>query len=220
MAYLYMSGTVELLTTAAAYGAAIGTAAAAGTYKGLSSAYGTGGSGGGGSFGQSSFSSTRVSPGAGYSLSEGVSPASGGGNIAMRGIRRLHLILTGWHFEGSDAINGPFKNYTIDDVVNDKDWIMLEEWQVGTHNNDVGAIEMKFVHKRTGAELVFNGDSPHELMNQVGIRGTPNYVNPMRLQDIKGIGSALKFGLSVIGHGAMDVVPFKIGGDVRGPDPD
>ena len=45
MAYLFMSETVELLTTAAIYGAAIGTAATAGTYKGLT--YGEGGGSGG-----------------------------------------------------------------------------------------------------------------------------------------------------------------------------
>ncbi len=127
---------------------------------------------------------------------------------------------TAWHFEGRDAKNEPFKNYTYKDVKSHEDWARLEDWQVGTHNNKVGKIEMKYVHNITGAELVFDGDDPDKQLTKIGIKGTPNYVNPMRLQDIKGVGSALRFAARFVGHSAVDVVPFIFGGDVRGPDPD
>ncbi len=129
--------------------------------------------------------------------------------------------VTALHFEGRDAINDPFNDYTYADVLGETNkWTKLDNWQVGTHNNNVGKIELKYVHNKTGAELVFDGDSPDKQLTQIGIKGTPNYVNPMPSSQVKGIGSALEFVGRSAGHFFADVVPFWIGGDVRGPDPD
>ncbi len=128
---------------------------------------------------------------------------------------------TAFHFEKRAAINEPFKNYTYKDVKTHKDWTQLDDWQVGSHSNKVGKMELKYVHTNTGAELVFDGDSPDKQLTQIGLAGTANYVNPAPLRDIKGVRSALKFVAKNVGHGFADLAPYIfLGGDVRGPDPD
>ncbi len=129
---------------------------------------------------------------------------------------------TAFHFEKRYAKNEPFNNLTHNDVEHNEEWLKLEKWQVGTHSDGKGKMEMKFVHKMTGAELVFNGDANngvHEKMTQVGLAGTPNYVNPMRNRDLR-IGNALEYARRFVGHALFDVVPFWIGGDIRGSNED
>ena len=75
---------------------------------------------------------------------------------------------------------------------------------------------MKFIHKN-GKEVVYDGDKPHTIIYDSRYKGTYNYVNivpkPKKWTDIKEV---LKFGVTFIGHGVADVLPYKIGGNVRG----
>ncbi len=161
--------------------------------------------------------SVQSNQGEDYAESLNLNPTK---SIVARVVDKAIVKATSFHFEGRDAINDPYKNYNYNDVESNREWTKLDNWQVGTHNNKVGKIELKYVHNKTGAELVFDGDSPDKQLTQIGIKGTPNYVNPMPSSQVNGIGSALKFVGKSAGHFFADVVPFWIGGDVRGPDPD
>jgi hypothetical protein len=45
---------------------------------------------------------------------------------------------------------------------------------------------------------------------------TYNYVNPMAASEVDGVGSALEFAGRNAGHFLADVVPYYLGGNVRG----
>ena len=68
-----------------------------------------------------------------------------------------------------------------------------------------------------GREVVFDGDT-HEIVTDPRWMGTYNYVTPAPLPngfgDVKG---ALNWAGQGAGHFFLDVAPYLIGGNVRGP---
>ena len=122
---------------------------------------------------------------------------------------------TGWHFEGRDARNGNLPTY---DQANspDSQWQLLSADQSIFHDNGVGNAESKFIHP-DGREVVFDGDTRQIITNDQ-YRGTYNYVNPAPPPtSIWDVGGAAAYVGRGAGHLLLDVAPYAIGGNARGP---
>ena len=111
---------------------------------------------------------------------------------------------TAWNFEGRDGrnINLPEQG----EIANQPGW--RREYKDLFHQNG-GARELKWVNDLDGREVVYDGDTGQILRDQY--RGTYNYINvaptPQRWYDV---GGWLTVGATMIGHGAIDVAPWKI----------
>ena len=130
--------------------------------------------------------------------------------------KRLWKKATGWHFEGRVGKNGNLPSYG--QVADEGSaWDLLSPEQSIFHDDGIGKAELKFVHP-DGGEAVFNGDTLN-LVTDSKYLGTYNYVNsapkPENWYNVGGWGAYAGKGL---GHFVLDVVPYAIGGNVRGPD--
>jgi len=108
------------------------------------------------------------------------------------------------------------RNSTVsyDEAINDPNWTKLSESESIFHDNGVGKPELKFIHTN-GSEAVFDGDSLTIVTDPKYI-GTYNYVNPRPFSSVNGFVDFLDYAASAVGHGAVDVLPYLIGGNVRG----
>lgn len=125
----------------------------------------------------------------------------------------LYKKLTAFHFEGREEKNGKPPGYD-ELTAPGSEWKLLPEAMSVFHDNKVGKPELKFVHP-DGREAVIDGDT-HEPVTDAKFMPTYNYVNPMPMDDIKGPADLIKFAGKNLGHFFADVVPYAIGGNVRG----
>ena len=139
------------------------------------------------------------------------------GELAMR----TYVNLTGWHYETRDA-NNP-ANLTYEEVIDrNKGWRLMTPEESILHDNKVGRPELKFNHP-DGGEFVFSADDTgeYQLYTHPMYMGTFNYIPPAPKgdgwTDVAGWSNWFVYGS---GHFVVDVVPYLIGGNVRGPDDD
>ena len=126
----------------------------------------------------------------------------------------IYKSITAWHFEGRVAKNGIHPTYK-EVTAKGSGWRLLPKSQSIFHDDGVGKPELKFVHP-DGREAVFNGDC---LCPETRPQYMPtyNYVNPGKVLDKKNdIPGLIEYGSRQLGHGVVDVVPYFIGGNVRG----
>lgn len=122
--------------------------------------------------------------------------------------------LTDWHFEGRQARNGaPPSDAELADP--SAGWTQLPAIMSQYHDNHVGAPERKYVNN-DGREAVRDGDTGAEVTDP-RYMATYNYVTPMSSNDVHGVGDVPEFLWRGAGHLAADVIPYWIGGNVRGP---
>jgi hypothetical protein len=119
-----------------------------------------------------------------------------------------------WHFEDRDAKNKPLPPYKK--VKMSKKWRLCLANESECHQNGKGELELKYIHK-DGREVVYDGDPPNEIITDPRYKGTYNYVvmsaPPKNRSDVLG---SVKYYPTVIAHLAVDWVPWKFGGNVRG----
>ncbi|MGQ7246176.1 RHS repeat-associated core domain-containing protein, partial [Halomonas sp. V046] len=119
---------------------------------------------------------------------------------------------TSWHFENRACNNSNLPTYR-EAVGRNSQWQKLPESQAIFHDNGIGKPEVKFIHP-DGREVIFDGDT-HEIVTNDKYIGTYNYVNPAPLPT--SIGEIPNFIEKGGAHLILDVVPYAIGGNVRGP---
>ncbi|MCE9572510.1 MAG: hypothetical protein K8W52_05085 [Deltaproteobacteria bacterium] len=143
-----------------------------------------------------------------YSLGErAVQGVADGADAAYHG-------LTDWHFEGRDARNGPAPS--SGDLADPKaGWELLPPWMSVYHDDGQGAPEKKYINP-DGRESVRDGDTGAEVTDP-RYKATYNYVNPMSWDNAHGVGGVAEFAGRSVGHFAADILPYWIGGNVRGP---
>ena len=130
--------------------------------------------------------------------------------------KRLWKKATGWHFEGRDARNGNLPTYD-QATGRGSQWQQLSADQSVFHDNGVGEAELKFIHPG-GREVVFDSDTRQIITNDQ-YRGTYNYVNPAPVPtSIFDVGGAASYIGRGAGHLLLDVAPYALGGNARGPD--
>jgi len=90
----------------------------------------------------------------------------------------------------------------------------MPDWMNTEHDNGEGKSEVKYTHP-DGREAVYDGDNG-ELITDPSLKGTYNYVNPAKpsWNPLSWPKAAVKGA----GHFTVDMVPYYIGGNVRGPD--
>lgn len=125
----------------------------------------------------------------------------------------LYLKLTRFHFEGRDEKNGKPPSYE-ELVKPGSGWKLLPKAMSVFHDNGKGEAELKFVHE-DGREAVIDGDTKQPLLD-AKYMATYNYVNPMPMDEVHGPIDLLKFAGKNLGHFITDVVPYAVGGNVRG----
>ena len=132
-------------------------------------------------------------------------------------LSRVWNALTGWHFEGRTARNGTPPTYD-QARAQGSGWQLLGPAQSIYHDNGVGQPELKYIHP-SGREVVFNGDTLQPITDP-RYAGTYNYVNPAPApENWYNVGGWLSFAGRGVGHLVTDVVPYWMGGNVRGNDP-
>ena len=154
-------------------------------------------------------------------LDSGVSWASDTATSAWDGARGfgedLYDRLTSWHFEGRDARNGPPPS--LEELELDRSWRQLGETESSYHQNEDGVQDFKYVNDEPagmfgigGKEAVIDGATG--LPMETGpYQATYNYCNPAAggIKDMSPTGI-----LRNAGHLALDMVPYYLGGTVRG----
>jgi hypothetical protein len=93
-------------------------------------------------------------------------------------------------------------------------WRQLSPAQSIYHDNGRGKKELKFVNP-DGREVVFDGDT-HERITDPNIVGTYNYVTVLPGTEYSGILGNIEYGLDIVGHGIVDVVPYWLAGNCNG----
>ena len=122
---------------------------------------------------------------------------------------------TRWHFEERDEKNKPLPQ--TEKEAHMSGFTQSPQSESVLHQNDVGEPERKHTHP-DGREVVFDGDTG-KVVTDPKIRGTFNYGHqePMPKDGADIIGWA-KWAKSGAGHLAKDIVPWILGGTVRGAD--
>ncbi len=137
-----------------------------------------------------------------------------------QGIGNVWVAATAWHFEGRDDANAPYETLTYEDIfvdgfiIDPLAWSELTGAQAEFHDNKDEFPEIKVIHE-SGAELVFNG-ATNELILTDKHKGTFNYVNAIPKEEVDSIQSAAAFVVYGTGHLIADVLPYLLGGNVRG----
>lgn len=70
-----------------------------------------------------------------------------------------------------------------------------------------------------GREMIYRGGT-HEVLNihnAPDLMGTFNYIPMIRFPSDPNPLNLLEFGVRAVGHGLVDLLPYYIGGNVRGP---
>lgn len=122
---------------------------------------------------------------------------------------------TRWHFEERDERNRPLPK--TEGEARKNGFQLYPEWMSTEHQNGEGKSEKKYAHP-DGREVVFDGDSGKVVRNPK-YKGTFNYAH----QELPGDGASdivgwAKWAGSGLKHGLQDILPYFIGGNVRGPD--
>jgi hypothetical protein len=128
------------------------------------------------------------------------------------------FILTTPHYEIRHELNKGTENLTLKEVTQRKSaWEKVPQWQTLYHDDGDEYPELKYTHP-DGREVVFDGKAG-EVVTDPRYLGTYNYIMPAQppedFLDIKGWEAFAKKG---IGHYVVDVLPYLIGGNVRGRD--
>lgn len=131
-------------------------------------------------------------------------------------VKQTYRRLTRWHFEGRTRLNKNGRIPSLDEISSDPHWTLLPPAMSVFHDNGVGQAELKFVSD-DGREAVFDGDTKELLMNPK-FMPTFNYVNPMKTSEVNSVQSAAAFVGRNVGHFFADVIPYAVGGNVRGKD--
>lgn len=153
---------------------------------------------------------TRVDPKAANQAAD----AKPAGDKKMGFFQSLYMKLTRFHFEGREEKNGGPPTYEELTASGSK-WKLLPKAMSVFHDNGIGKPELKFVHP-DGREAVVDGDT-HEPITDARYMPTFNYVNPMPMDEIHGPVDLVKFAGKNLGHFVADVLPYAVGGNVRGP---
>jgi len=95
------------------------------------------------------------------------------------------------------------------------EWDLLPPRQAKFHDNRDEYPESKFIHP-DGREAVFDGITG-QLVTDERYMGTYNYINPApEPRSFFDVGGAVAYIGRGMGHIVVDVVPYLIGGNVRG----
>ena len=137
------------------------------------------------------------------------------------GIVDIYHYLTSPFYEGRDGRNNrpedPSSLPKEVGVTDENCWTRLSQWMARYHQDEsVEGEEIKYVHC-DGSEYITYQDGSEVTRDD--IRGSYNYVNPGVWEgdlENKGIPGALEWGARAIGHGITDVIPWYLGGNVRG----
>ncbi len=161
---------------------------------------------------------------AGDALYEGGSAVASGADTVMRYTNPLYAGLSYMHFEHRDQLNhvgDPSQQPSVDElqgdesIQNENGWTRLPHDLSILHQDETRpGDEAKFVNE-DGRESVRYVDEDGNLQEEVtrdDIRGTYNYVNPGNWEE----DNIFEYGARMIGHGVLDVLPWAIGGSVRG----
>lgn len=131
-------------------------------------------------------------------------------------LKKNYNRLTKWHYEERDAKNRNINNpRTLEQCLARDGWYRtLTDIY---HQNDVDHIrEWKMLHP-DGRELVFDG-ATGKLISDTRWKGTFNYVSiPPPPENPLNIFGWTQIGFTIIGHAFLDVIPYYIGGNERGP---
>lgn len=147
-------------------------------------------------------------------VGEGISDvASNVWNTATETVNDLYTGATAWHFEGREARNGPPPSREELEGA-DSEWQLLPTEMSVFHDNGVGEPELKYIHP-DGREAVIDGDTGEHVTDPRYV-ATYNYVNPMTFEEVEGLSDLPAWAGSNIGHFVADVIPYFIGGNVRG----
>ena len=119
---------------------------------------------------------------------------------------------TEWHFEGRDALNQPLPS--SEEGARQGGFWQTPQWQAQEHQNEIGNPEKKYVHP-SGREVVFDGDTG-KVVDDPAKRGTYNYINMWDSRREMTPLDLPEWVLRFLSHGAVDYLPYKIGGNVRG----
>jgi hypothetical protein len=133
------------------------------------------------------------------------------------GVKEGYKDVTDFHFEGREALNSDLPSYE-EAIGKDSEWQLLPEEMSIFHDDGIGKPELKFIHP-DGREAVFNGDTL-KLVTDPRYVGTYNYVTPTTKPSSLGwgnVGEWIDFGVKGAGHVITDVLPYGLGGNVRGP---
>jgi hypothetical protein len=129
------------------------------------------------------------------------------------------------HYEVRDELNhvgDPSMYPSTDDLPttesqrNDAGWTRLPHGQSILHQDEtVPGDEAKFVHEDGRESVRYVGDdgSYGDEVTRDDIRGTYNYINPGNWEE----DGVAEYSARMAGHFMADVVPWAIGGSVRGP---
>ena len=121
-----------------------------------------------------------------------------------------------WHFEDRAELNGAPPSYAEVTAENSQ-WSKLPPSQSIYHDNNVGSPEVKYIHP-DGREAVFSADMTGYYEPYIDPRyiATFNYVNPPPFPEWYDVGGYLDVYFYGQGHLMFDVLPYMIGGNVRG----
>ena len=132
-----------------------------------------------------------------------------------RQINAIKAAPTFWHFEGRAAKNINLPSYG-QATGEGSQWNLLSPEESVFHDDGVGNAELKYIHP-DGREADFNGDTL-ELLTHPEYIGTYNYVNPApKPQNWYNVGGWGVWAGKGLAHGLVDVAPYLVGGNVRGP---
>lgn len=121
---------------------------------------------------------------------------------------------THFHFEGREVKNTNLPNFKGANKEG-SDWVPLPKSQAIYHDNGVGEPEYKYVHP-DGREAVYDGDTK-KLITDPKYAGTYNYVTPIPFPESAfDIIGWVEFGDKGVGHIVTDVIPYLVGGNLRG----
>ena len=152
-------------------------------------------------------------------VSSGIDWAGGVASDAWEGAKGLgsdiYHGLTDWHFEDRQAANlaqGPLPGER--DIMSSPDWTQTGDNEAALHQNNQGARERKYINP-DGREAVFDGDTG-DLITDPAIEGTYNYCVPMPWDQVQGVSDLPEYAWKGAGHLLLDVLPWALGGSVRG----
>jgi hypothetical protein len=120
---------------------------------------------------------------------------------------------TAWHFENRENANSNLPEY---DDHSQPNW-RVEPLDTFHQDDTRDGREIKLTNT-DGREVVYYGDTK-EIVEDHNKYGTYNHVVVLpKPEDPTDIGGWIMRGASMLGHGVLDVVPYLLGGSVRGKD--
>jgi len=164
-----------------------------------------------------------IASGAEYVADGAVSLGSAAYGYGERAVSGAYHGLTDWHFEGRDARNGPAPSQA--DLDGGNGWVKQPDWMAELHQDpNVEGREVKYVNEDGRESIRYPGAGGGEVTDD-RYRGTYNYVNPGNWDQLQNqgqvlgvpVGGAAEWAARGVGHFATDILPWWLGGTVRGP---